>query len=170
MKIHISILTLILIISSCSSSSDTHREHGKIFHAGPMSGGISALYFGLYDDNTYQICNSGGLGQDCYSDKFNLHKDTLTLLDLNKDIPLKSNRLIIRRYSTQDSTYWEWKYSRQYKEYTSDKTLGKWVWQEYKRSDMALGQGDVYQLDTNNIVLKSEYHFIIQFDSLKNYR
>lgn len=145
-----SILTSVLIISSCSSSSDKHREEGKIFHAAPMSGGIGSLYFGLYDDQTYQICNSGGLGQNCYSAKFNLQNDTLTLLGLNKDIPLNSNRLLIIKYNEQDSN----------------------SWQDLKRQDTANSLGDVYQLDSKNKLLDGKYeeHFVIRLDNLKNYR
>ena len=164
------VLIISLIISSCSTFTDSHREEGKIFHAAPMSGGIGALYFGLYNNNKYQICNSGGLGQFCYSGEFKLSRDTLTLLALNKEIPLKSNKLLILRYTEQDSTYWEWKYSKQYKDFSSDRKLGRWIWRDFQGGDLALGEGDVYQLDTNGIRIRSEYHFIIRFDSLKNYR
>jgi hypothetical protein len=161
MRLHNSILILVLIISSCSSSSDTHREYGKIFHAAPMSGGIGALYFGLYDDNTYQICNSGGLGQECYADKFKLDKDTLILLNLNKDIPLKSNRLLVVRYAEQDSNYWKQKYIDNPN-----------TWEELKQKDTTNGIGDVYQLNNNNKLFSEtrDIHFIIKLDSLKNYR
>jgi len=167
-NLYIYCLAIVLLIGSCTSSPGSHRENAKIFHAAPMSGGIGALYFGLYNDNTYQICNSSGLGQDCYSGKFKLDKDTLTLLDLNRDVPLRSNKLIIVRYNKQDSTYWEWKYSRQYESFSSDRTLGKWKWQEFKNADMVLGEGNVYQLAPNGIPIKDEYYFIIQLDSLKN--
>jgi hypothetical protein len=159
-KLYISILIIALMLSSCFSS-DTHREEGKIFHAGPMSGGIGALYFGLYNDNTYQICNSGGIGQTCYSGKFKLDKDTLILLDLNKNVPLKSDKLLIVRYNDQDSNYWKWKYSRVPNS-----------WQHLKRQDSINGLGDVYQLDKNNKLMNDQHdeHFIIRLDNLKNYR
>ncbi len=160
MKLYNSILTLALIISSCSSSS-THRESGKIFHAGPPTGGIGALYFGLYKDGTYQICNSGGLGQDCYSGDFKLNKDTLTLLDLNKNVPLQSNRLLILRYKDLDSNYWKWKYK--------DNPNG---WQRLQWQDTVLATGDVYQLDSNNDLMngKTDDYFLIRLDDLKSYQ
>jgi hypothetical protein len=167
---YIFFIIISLIINACSTFSASRREEGKIFHAAPMSGGIGALSFGLYNDSNYEICNSGGLGQFCYSGEFKLNRDTLTLIDLHKDVPLKSNKFLILRYAEQDSTYWEWKYSRQYTSFSADRKLGKWIWQQFKGSDLALGEGDIYQLDNNGIPIKDEYHFIIRFDSLRNYR
>jgi hypothetical protein len=159
-KLYLSSLAFILTLSSCSHS-DTHREEGKIFHAGPMSGGVGALYFALYDDNTYEICNSGGIGQECYSGNFKLDKDTLTLPDLNKKIPLKSNKLVLIRYAEQDSSFWNWKYS---------KSIGVSTWRDFQLRDSAVGgKGDVYQLDDSNKLMKDESYFIIRLDSLKNY-
>jgi hypothetical protein len=161
MKFHNSILIFILIISSCSSSSDTHRENGKIFHAAPMSGGVGALYFGLYDDGTYQICNSGGLGQECYSGEFKLNKDTLTLVGLNKHVPLKSDKLLILKYSELDSNYWKWKYKGNPNS-----------WERLQWRDTVLAIGDVYQLDDTDRLMndKTDYHFLIRLDDLKKYK
>ena len=83
---------------SCFPSGDVHREEGKVFHASIPSGPVGGLYFGLYGDQEYQICAVGGIGQTCYAGKYQINKDTLTLLDLNSEIPLKSNRLLIKRY------------------------------------------------------------------------
>jgi hypothetical protein len=48
------------------------EEVGKIFHAAP-SQVESALYIlRCTKTATYQICNSGGIGQNCYSGKFEL--------------------------------------------------------------------------------------------------
>src|SRR5689334_17528612 len=86
-------------VSCLVPSSDVHREEGKIFHACiPNNGAVGGLYFGLYEDHTYQICSVGGVGQDCYEGKFLLNKDTLILLDLSKQIYLKSNKFLISRY------------------------------------------------------------------------
>jgi hypothetical protein len=155
--LYISIGIVTLLLYSCLSS-DNHREESKIFHAAPSTGGIGALYFALYDDNSYQICNSGGIGQDCYSGRFELHKDTLVLLDLNKEIPLKSNQFLIIRYSEQDSNYWKRKYSG-----TS------YSWQDSKRIDTSNGLGDVYNLYRGKLV-NDDDHFIIRLDNLGNYR
>lgn len=160
MKRFNSILTLALVISSCSSS-DTHRESGKIFHAGPPTAGIGALYFGLYKDGTYQICKSGGLGQDCYSGNFKVSNDTLTLVDLNKDVPLLSNRLLVLRYNNLDSSYWIWKYKGNPNS-----------WQRLQWQDTSLSLGDVYQLDSNNDLMngKTDYYFLIRLDHLLSYQ
>jgi hypothetical protein len=160
MKLYFFIITLTITLSSCSTSE--HREQGKIFHAGPSSGGIGSLYFALYDDKTYQICNSGGVGQDCYSGKFSLIGDTLTLIDLDNAIPLKSEKLLILRYAEQDSTYWKWKY---------EKSIGIWTWEHLQWRDLAIGGiGDVYQLNDKNELMKDECYFIIRLDSLKNHQ
>lgn len=160
-RFHLIILIYSILFTSCSNS-DKHREEGKIFHAGPSANGIGSLYFALYDDDTYQICNSGGVGQDCYTGNFNLSKDTLTLFELNKEVPVKSNRLIIKRYFEQDSTFWKWKYA---------KSIGTSTWVDFKWRDSALGgTGNVYQLNDKSELMKDEAHFIIRLDSLKNYR
>jgi hypothetical protein len=162
MKLYNSILTLVLVTGSCTSSSDTFREEGEIFHAAPPTHSVAGeLYFGLYNDNTYEICNNGGLGQDCYCGKFKLDRDTLTLLDLDRNVPLKSNKLFILRYAEQDSMYWK----RKYRNNPSS-------WQDVKWHDTINGLGAVYQLDNNNRLLndtKDDY-FLIRLDSLKNYR
>lgn len=161
MKQLLFILTLALTVSSCTSSSDTFREEGEIFHAAPPTNSVAGeLYFGLYKDNTYQICNSGGLGQDCYSGKFKLNKDTLILLELNKNIPLKSNKLLIIRYTKQDSSYWKWKYSNNPNS-----------WQALKSDDIIKSSGDVFQLDLNNRLMNNlqDDYFVIQLDSLNIY-
>lgn len=160
-KVYLFPLLFSVTFNSCSHS-DKHREEGKIFHAGPSSGGIGALYFGLYNDNKYQICNSGGLGQDCYSGNFILNKDTLTLIKLTKEVPLKSNKLILIRYAEQDSSFWKWKYA---------KSIGVSTWLDFKWRDSAMGgSGDVYQLNERNERMKDELQFVIRLDSLKNYR
>ena len=86
-------------MSSCLPASDLHKEEDKIFHACiPDGGAVGGLYFGLYKDHTYQICSTGGIGQDCYEGKYLLNQDTLILIDLDKEIHLKSNKLLISRY------------------------------------------------------------------------
>jgi len=84
---------------SCFSFSDVHREEGKLFHASiPNSGAVGGLYFGLYNDQQYQLCSTGGIGQTCYTGKYTLNNDTITLFDLSNQIHLKSNKLLIKRY------------------------------------------------------------------------
>jgi hypothetical protein len=156
---HIILFGILLTLNSCFSHSDTHRENDKIFLAGPSSGGIGALYFGLYKDHTYQICASSGIGQDCYSGEFVLNGDTVTLTGLDKKINIKYNRLVILRYSQQDSNYWKWKYAKPHLR-----------WNEWKQRDSGLGtSGDVYEIDQNNRLDKNEIHFVIELDSLKQY-
>jgi len=155
------LLAASMMLISCLNS-DIHREDSKIFHAGPSSGGIGSMYFSLYKDGTYHFCNSGGIGEICYSGKFNLNKDTILLNELNKDIRIASNRLIIKRYAEQDSTYWIWKYEN------SSRAL-KWV--DFRRQDSLINTiGDVYLLDKENEPRKDETHFTIRLDSLKTYR
>lgn len=98
-KVQVFIVFAILLPSCFTFSSDEHREEGKIFHACiPDSGAVGGLYFGLYNDQRYQICSTGGIGQTCYTGKYLLNNDTLTLVDLDRDIHLKSNKFLIKRY------------------------------------------------------------------------
>ncbi|MGC4104062.1 hypothetical protein [Ferruginibacter sp.] len=160
MKLYLIILASITLLSSCFYS-DESREQGKIFHAGPSTGGIGAMYFALFNDHTYQLCNSGGIGQDCYTGNFELHRDTLTLTNLDKKIPLHSGRFIIKRYAEQDSSYWNWKYA---------KNIGISTWQDFRSEDLIMeGIGDVYQLNDSNQLMKDDIYFIIRLDSLKNF-
>lgn len=161
---------LIVILGGLSSCEPSFNDDDKIFHAAPESMGIGGLSFGLYKDHTYLIRNSGGIASFEYSGSYDLNGDTIIFHKLSKQIPLENSRLIIYRYDQQDSTYWEWKYSKIYKELSSDKTLGTWSWQRFRSGDLALGDGDVYQIDTSGIPNSSAYHFIIRLDSLKNYR
>ena len=160
---------ILLGISSCTTSPP-FNEKDKIFHGAPESMGIGGLSFGLYKDHRYLIINSGGIAAFKYSGLYTLKGDTIVFNNLSKDVPIESNRLLILRYDQQDSTYWEWKYSRIYKERISDPTLGKWSWEQFKWGDSVLGQGDVYQLDSNNLPINTAYHFLIRLDSLQNYR
>jgi hypothetical protein len=96
---------LILCFSaSCTPSSDVHREEGKVFHASIPDSGVGGLYFGLYDDQEYQICSSGGIDQTCYTGKYMLNNDTLTLLNLSPEIPLQSNKLLIKRFAAPQNS------------------------------------------------------------------
>jgi hypothetical protein len=98
------LVLLLVFINSCLPSDDDHREDGKVFHASiPGSGAIGGLYFGLYNDHTYQICSTGGIGQDCYEGQFTLNQDTLVLMNLSKYIYLKSNRMLISRYPSEQN-------------------------------------------------------------------
>jgi hypothetical protein len=100
LKIHFYILLVIFLFGSCLSPGDVHREEGKIFHASISgSGSVGGLYFGLYKDHKYQICSTGGIGQDCYNGEYRLNNDTLTLLNLDNQIHLKSNKLLISHYN-----------------------------------------------------------------------
>src|SRR5438309_2258217 len=153
-------LAIIFNLSSCTSQND-HREERTIFHAAPMQGGISTLYLDLYEDHTYQICNGVGNREYCLSGKFILDKDTLTLLNLDKKIPLLSNKLLIVQYTGKDSNYWKWKYSGSLN-----------GWQDLQQLDTTMAVGDLYQLDRNNKLMndRNVQQFTITIDSLKNNR
>ena len=149
--------SMVTIFISCSSP-EVFSEQDKIFHGGSSTGGIGSLYFALYKNNRYQVCNSGGIGEDCYSGNFELKNDTIILLNLDKQVPLKFNRLIILRYNKQDSSFWKMKYSNNH-----------FPWQDLKQNDSMLGgSGDIYQLDNRNKIVwdKKQNHFIIRMDSL----
>ncbi len=157
-KLSFYFLTITFILLSCTSSYN-HREDRAIFHAAPMQGGISTLYLDLYEDHTYQICNGVGNKEDCHSGKFILNKDTLTLLNLDKAVPIISNKLLIIQYAEKDSNYWKWKYSGNPN-----------PWQDFQQLDTTMAVGDIYQLDRNNKLMhgRNIQQFTITLDSLKN--
>jgi hypothetical protein len=161
-------LSLSLLIVGLLSCEKPFDEKDKLFHGAPQSNGIGGLSFGLYNDKRYKVTNSGGIGWSDYTGSYILSGDTITLKELDKESGLEKNRLVIYRYSLQDSNYWKWKYSDKFS--NTDKTLGTSEWQNFKDADQMLGKGDVYQLDENSKPLKDKYHFLIAFDSLKNYR
>jgi len=136
------VITGFIVLSSCHHTGDTHRQENKIFHA-VMSREMGDLYFGLYKDSTYQICARGRIAQDCFSGKYDLKGDTLTLLNLSPDVNLKYNRLLIVRYG-----------------------------QALRPNDSTNGPGNVFLVDNDNKVLSdsSENRFVIKTDSLKYFR
>ena len=139
------ILLVLYGISSCRESKKPFREQDKIFHAAPQSNGIGSLAFALYNDNRYQIMNSGGIRADFYSGTYTIKGDTIVLNNLPKESSLKSNRLKIFRYNQQDSSFWIWKHV---------KSLGYWNWKAFEEQDKQLVYGNVYQHNNNNRTMK----------------
>jgi hypothetical protein len=157
---HTTFLISIFYLLSCTSKPE-FNEKDKIFHGGPASGGIGGIYFALYKGYKYQLCESGGIGETCYSGDFTLSGDTIVLQNLSNDCYLKNNRLLICKYNEKDSTYWQWKYPRHIMD-----------WRSMKEQDILMGnEGDVHQLNAQNeLILDPTYYFVIKMDSLKNYR
>ena len=143
-------LILFIFIYSCSNSHNHWYE--ERFFAVYSEGEERGLYFTLYNDNSYKICNDDGKVAECDTGKFKLNHDTLTLFNLSRRFPLKSNKLLIILYNEQDSTFWKWKYS---------KFLGVGTWQDFKWLDSVRGKGDVYQLNDSNQLIQNDFHFII---------
>ena len=154
------LLVFSIVVLSCNTKYKLN-ENDKIFHAAPANGGIGTIYFALYKGHKYQVCESGGLGQVCYTGDFSVIGDTIILQDLDKECYLKNNRLLICGYDKQDSTFWQWKYPG-----------NLYNWQVMKEREISMGnEGEVYQLDNqNNLIRDSTYHFVIKMDSLKNNR
>jgi hypothetical protein len=96
---------LSFFLHSCLSESDKTRVEGEVFGATVPGGAVGGLYFRLYNDSTYQICSTGGIGQNCFSGQYLLRDDTLIFVNLNKSIHLKSKLIIARdiKYSDWDS-------------------------------------------------------------------
>ncbi len=130
-----------VLINSCIPPSDNNREDGKIFHAYmPGGGAVGGLYFALFNDHTYDICGTGGLGQFCYRGNYVLKNDTLTMIALSKDIAsLKSNKFLISHYSLPNG-----------------------------RGD--LGEVIQLDPKTNQPIGKNDIYFIVTIDSLKHSR
>lgn len=155
--------TFLILIFSLFSCASKHKfnEDDKIFHGASASGGIGGGYFALYKDRKYQVCESGGLGEECYTGNFTLIGDTIVLQNLSKKCYLKNNKLLICKYDKQDSTYWQWKYPGHIND-----------WEDMKERDIRMGNdGDVHQIDIQNKrILDPTYHFVVRLDNLKDYR
>ena len=135
MKISIFKFQYVLLLFSIISCGPNLSEENKIFHAGPNESGFGGTFFSLYKDNYYEFCDGDFMNPGCYSGIYKLDGDTLTLEKLKLNDHVKSNRLIIYRFSEQDSTYWKNKYPK------SDN------WKESKESDSLRGfEGDIYEL------------------------
>ena len=144
---------------SCKEKSKPLTEDDKVFHgATPYDGSIDGLNIELYNDNTYTIMHSGGLGANFHKGSYTLSGDTITLHDFKKLGPLERSRLLVFRYEEQDSTYWIWKYSN---------SIGAATWDIFKAGDYHMGKEDVYQLNEHNIPLRNSYHFAIALDKLR---
>ena len=65
-------------------------------------GAVGGLYFGLYNDNTYQICATGGLGETCHEGNYLLKEDTLVLLNLEESYTLQSHRFLIEHFEVKN--------------------------------------------------------------------
>jgi hypothetical protein len=156
------ILFLTLGIFSCK---DKAKREEKVFHAAPMDAqSIGGLSFALYNDSSYTILNSGGIGFSSHKGSYTMAGDTITLHNFVKQGLFKRHRLIVIRYDEQDSTYWMWKYSDLF---GKPRSLGRTLWQDLKAGDYHMGEGDVYQLDENNRPIRDGYYFNIALDKLK---
>ena len=153
-------LILITVLTCCSLNQDFDAKN-KIFHAAGASGGVGGIYFALYKNNKYEICESGGIGETCYEGNYTVIGDTIILEELSEKSYIKNNRLLICRYDKLDSTYWQWKYPTNANH-----------WRDMKWRDLAMdNSGDVHQMDNQNkLILDPTYYFVIRLDSLKNYR
>lgn len=124
----------------------------------PIESIKGSFEFSLYNNHTYEVCTTGDVETHCYSGTYSLKGDTLVLEDLSKDVPLYTNRLLIVRYSQQDSMYWKWKYPNRVQ-----------AWQDLKEEDLIVnGLGDVYELDDQNEPVRelSNVRFTIREDRL----
>lgn len=141
----------------CCNNIPKFDAQSKIFHAFGASGGIGTIYFSLYRNHKYKICESGGIDEICYYGTYDFFGDTILLHGLSNNSYLKYNRLLISRYAKQDSSYWKWKNPNH-----ADQ------WAVMRESDLAMGNsGNVHQLGNDNKpVLDPTYHFVINFDTL----
>ncbi|MCD1117814.1 hypothetical protein [Chryseobacterium turcicum] len=154
LKFKILFVILALYFISCEPKL---TDKNKIFHAGPNESGFGGTFFSLYKDNYYEFCDGDFMNHGCYSGKYKLNGDTLTLEDLKLNDNVKNNRFIIYRLSEQDSLYYKNKYPK-----ASN-------WKESKESDSLRGfQGDIYELDKNNVPRTNvNYWYVIRLDKLK---
>jgi hypothetical protein len=160
LKTFLFILTATFIWTSCKTQIKV-KEEDKIFHAGPVNSGFGGIFFALFKDNKYEFCDGNFMDAGCYTGLYNLSGDTIILIDLRKHNGIPTNKLIIRRYSEMDSTYWIWKYPE-----------NKTNWQSMRNNDSSIGStGDIFPLDKmNKIKYDRNNYFLIRLDSLQNNR
>jgi hypothetical protein len=162
-KINLLILLLTSFVFAFCSMRKPFNEKDKVFHAAPSTQGIGSLSFALYNDNRYQIMNSGGIGASYYQGKYRVSGDTIILEDLNKESLLKSNRLLIIRYKDQTDSFWRWK--------NPDIKDNEWQLQITKTPQTSgWASGEVYQIDENNQLMRNSSCFYIRLDSLESNR
>jgi hypothetical protein len=160
MSVRSLIYIVLFLTAGILSCKDNSMRKEEVFHAASSeTQSIGGVSFELYNDSSYTILHSGGLGFTSYKGSYSIAGDTITLHNFEKQGPFKRNRLIVIRYDEQDSTYWMWKYNN---------SFGAATWEVYKSGDYHMGAGDVYQLDENNLSLRDEYHFTIALDKLKS--
>lgn len=132
------------------------KEADKIFHAGPAESGLGVIYFGLYKDGRYQFCAGTFMDPGCYTGPFALSGDTMTLLELHKHEGLRTNRFLIRRYASADSTYWKWK---------TPVANGS----GYSIDTIPGATGDIWPLDSaGHPIHQGQNYWVIRYDRLQH--
>src|SRR5687768_207910 len=154
-------LAFYFLLGMLTSCQPKVREEDKIFHAGPVHSGFGVIYFGLYKGNKYQFCDGDFMDPGCYTGYYSLSGDTVTLLDLKQHDGVPTNRFLIRRYHSLDSSYWQWKYPEE-----------KGSWRGMRDKDTSAGSsGDIFPLETTGeIVHDKANYFLIRLDVIENYR
>lgn len=146
-----------LLMLSCRPNIQL-KEEDKLFHAGPNISSFGGTFFGLYKNNIYEFCDGDFMDPGCYTGKYTVDGNVITLLDLKLNDHVKYNRYIIYRYSEQDSTYWLNKYPK-----------ASINWKNLQQDDIKSGsEGDIYTLDERNTPMTEvDYYHVIRYDKLK---
>ncbi len=111
----------------------------------------------LFSTKDFRLCNSGGIGQDCYVGKYQIANDTLSFFDLVGNTGLISDRFLIIRYAEQDSLYWKDKKNNEYS-----------TWEDFKKETLSSDYlGEILPIDSGNNIIFGEYPLGIVKDSIK---
>lgn len=149
---------LFFVFLSCGEKSNKFKSENIIFQAttqGNSVVGNSTIQ--LFSTKDLRLCNSGGIGQDCYVGKYQIANDTLSFFDLFGNTGLISDRFLIIRYSEQDSLYWKDKKSNEYS-----------TWEDFKKETLSSDYlGEILPIDSNNNIIFEKYHLGIIKDSIK---
>ncbi len=156
MKKYLTILFFVFL--SCGEKENNYKSENIIFQAttqGNSVAGNSTIQ--LFSNKDLRICNSGGIGQDCYVGKYQITNDTLSFFDLVGNTGLISDRFLIIRYSEQDSLYWKDKKKNKYSN-----------WEGIKKEILSSGySGEILPIDSSNNIIFEEYPMCIVKDSIK---
>jgi len=150
--------SLFFVFLSCWEKATKFKSENIIFQAttqGNSVVGNSTIQ--LFSTKDLRLCNSGGIGQDCYVGKYQIANDTLSFFDLIGNTGLISDRFLIVRYSEQDSLYWKDKKNNEYL-----------TWEDFKKEILSSDYlGELLPIDSDNNIIFEEYPMGIVKDSIK---
>lgn len=152
------LIILFFAFIACGEKATKFKSENIIFQATTQGNSVAGNNtIQLFSNKDLRICNSGGIGKDCYIGKYQITNDTISFFDLVGNTGLISDRFLIIRYSEQDSLYWKVKKNNEYS-----------TWEDFKKEILSSNYlGEILPLDSGNNIIFEEYSLGIVKDSIK---